>query len=407
MLAQEESNSKLIIGAKRGEGAAVPGGVAAKSANPPQGLLGAGAKPLPCLYSHNSTEGGENEGHNGAQKSHNEEHVGAGRFDREAANFRKYNIDDKSKKGMFALGLNVRAFCDQVGINRVGFLTLTFPDNVHDYKEAQRRWNSLNTHFMIPRFGGRTVVVKERQKRGAWHYHALIDCGGDIRTGFDWEAFEQASAWWYSRRHGGGLSEDPEFKEKWEGQYVRSATPLLRSLWSEIRHGVKAFGFGRTELLPIRSTGEAVGKYVGKYLIKNCGEYGDVKWDDKKVRRVMYGRGWERVANSQMAWFGKRMGVYQDDGSIEWIGKEGVEKIQGRLAVQDGKSAKWRKNVARLAGALSLEGFGDGTPEGMRDRLGPRWAYRVRDVVIGMGEEEEDRRIIIANATRLVMSWKR
>src|SRR5260370_23230730 len=46
----------------------------------------------------------------------------------------------------FALKLNVEAAVGRWGLERTGFLTLTFADHVLEPKEAQRRLNSLATH---------------------------------------------------------------------------------------------------------------------------------------------------------------------------------------------------------------------------------------------------------------------
>ena len=78
------------------------------------------------------------------------------------------------------------------GVENLGFLTLTFKENMRDKKEAQRRWNNLNR--TISRDQKFTVLVKvlEVQKRGAFHYHLLVKTNEDIREGFDWEAFKRA-----------------------------------------------------------------------------------------------------------------------------------------------------------------------------------------------------------------------
>ena len=54
------------------------------------------------------------------------------------------------------------------------------------------------------------------------------------------------------------------------GDY-RSASAYLRREWRFWRATAPKYGFGRTELLPIKKTAEGVAKYVGKYIAKHIG----------------------------------------------------------------------------------------------------------------------------------------
>ena len=90
------------------------------------------------------------------------------------------------RKQAYSLHENVEKFIKLFGLGCVGFLTLTFKDNVTDHKEAYRRFNSLRSNFLNKIFPD-YMLVKERQKRGAWHYHLLVGLNADIRTGFDFE----------------------------------------------------------------------------------------------------------------------------------------------------------------------------------------------------------------------------
>ena len=152
------------------------------------------------------------------------------------------------KKAAQTLYLNVERLVmhEAKSINHVGFLTLTFPDNVTDNKEAYRRFRSFNTNYLSknPIFKA-WVHVKERQKRGAWHYHLIVALTDDIRTGIN---FDELNRGIYS-----------------------SAGPFLRSLWNALREKLPDYGFGRSELLPVRSNGAAMARYVGKYISKHMG----------------------------------------------------------------------------------------------------------------------------------------
>lgn len=203
------------------------------------------ADSLPCLYSSNGTE-----------------------------NDKKWSLNHLSgyhKRQAECIHHNVRYFCEKVGLSNVGFLTLTFSDNVFDQKEAFRRFKSLNAHYLSKRFGD-WILVKERQKRGAWHYHILIDCLGDIRDGINFN-----------------------------GLHVRdysSANGHLRSLWGSLRVAMPKYGFGRSELLPLRSNSEAIGRYVGKYISKHVG----VREEQDKGVRLFSTSGGFKAANTRFAW---------------------------------------------------------------------------------------------------------
>jgi len=213
----------------------------------------------------------------------------------------------------------VAAFCEVHGLDRVGFLTLTFADHVLDPKEAQRRLNSLTTHVLRPRYGN-VIRVLERQKSGRIHYHLLVAVGRDIRTGVDFHAIGQ-------------------------GDY-RSAGAALRDEWAFWRRTAKRYGFGRTELLPVMSTSAAIGRYVGKYISKHL-EARERR--DRRVRLVSYSGG--RTASTRFAWAG-------------------------------GHASEWRAKLKAFVHMLHDSGaIAAPTMQAMRFAFGPRWAYKWRDSI--------------------------
>jgi hypothetical protein len=244
-----------------------------------------------------------------------------------------------AKRTAFALQTNVEAMCREHGIERVGFLTLTFADHVTDPKEAQRRMNSLTTNVLRPRYG-RCIRVIERQKSGRIHYHLLVAVRADIRTGCDFDAFSRKD--------------------------YRSAPPALRSEWAFWRATAKEYGFGRTELLPVRSTSEAIGCYVGKYIGKHIHKR---ELRDRRIRLVSYTGG--KAASTRFAW------------------------------VSPG-ATQWRKKLAAFvtmlhdAGAITRP-----TAEAMAARFGPRWAHYWRDQIMTFplpGESDVGPRRIVKGA---------
>jgi hypothetical protein len=225
----------------------------------------------------------------------------------------------------FALALNVEEGVGRWGLDNTGFLTLTFAEHIVEPKEAQRRMNSLTTHVLRPRYGG-AIRVFERQKSGRIHYHLLVNVGKDIRTGVDFQAIAD--------------------------QDYRTAGPALRAEWAFWRRTAKLYGFGRTELLPVLSSAQAVGKYVGKYIAKHLGAR---EQRDVGVRLVSYVG--PRVATVRFAWAGKR-------------------------------STDWRQALGSLVRDLAATGRIDSASfDGMRRAFGKSWAWKWRDIVASRAAE--------------------
>ena len=147
-----------------------------------------------------------------------------------------------NRKWLFAAQENMRGYVRRVGEDRIGVLTLTTADECRSLKEFQRRWNSLMTNS-VRRLWRSGVWVRERQMRtGNWHGHALVDVGFEIRPGFPFEEV--------ARRN------------------YRNVDDRVRDLWKQLREKAPRYGFGRTELLPIKSNSEWAIKYLTSYLGK-------------------------------------------------------------------------------------------------------------------------------------------
>lgn len=266
-----------------------------------------GAAALPCLNSHNSIDETENN---------------------------PPKLTGHAARRSFTVKENAARFIHAVGLDRVGFLTLTFPEPMLDHKQASRRWDSLNTNFLSSVFPCWQRVF-ERTKKGNVHYHLLVDCREDVRTGFDFDLYFTALQMRKMRlpyRH-------------IERQAFRSANVYLRSLWQELREKLPNYGFGRHELLPIRTNIEAAAKYVGKYVSKDMNHFDQ----DKGVRRISYSKGQVR-SSSNFAW--------HSEGSQEW-----------------------RRKVNVLAHFLGMEDMHD-----FKARFGPRWAYFLADTIMDIDQ---------------------
>lgn len=236
--------------------------------------------------------------------------------------FASNRLSSQTKKSAFALASNVRAMAEKYGLERLGFLTLTFADLVLDAREAQRRFNSLATNVLKHRYET-WLNVLERHGSGRVHFHLLVVLSQDIRTGFD---FSGIAAHDY-----------------------RSASPFLRSEWAFWRRTAKPYGFGRTELLPIRSNAEGIGRYVGKYLGKHMAQR---KEEDKGVRLVRYSNR-ARHCVTRFSW--------ANDGAKEW-----------------------RRKVQAFAWMMFEAQGITPTMQGLREALGPRWAYHWREFILNL-----------------------
>ena len=265
------------------------------------------ARGLPCLNSNNCTEGVGSEGQN-------PRHI-----------LRGYDL-----KKTYAVKCNAEKFIAETGLHRVGFLTLTFPDRLTDHKQASRRWHSLRTHF-FPIFG-HWQLVKERMVKGYLHFHILLDVKEDIRTGFDFELYQRSV----------DLRKQRQPYRHLERQAFRTANVQLRNLWATFRQVLPLYGFGRHELLPIRTTAEAAAKYVGKYVSKHL----DARLEeDKGVRTYSRSQGQTGVS-CRFAW--------HSPGGMEWRRKLGT--------------------FADRHGCLDLDD--------MKEKFGSRWAYHLCDIIM-------------------------
>lgn len=229
-------------------------------------------------------------------------------------------LTPSARRTALALQLNVAGMIERHGVERVGFLTLTFAEHITCPKRAQRRLHSLRTGVLKKRYG-EVITVMERQKSGRIHYHCLVALKDDIRTGVDFEAIERCD--------------------------YRTASPALRAEWAFWRKTARQYGFGRTELLPVRSTMEAMSRYLGKYIAKHINHRED---RDRGVKLVRYTG--PRVASTRFAW--------ASPGSTEW-----------------------RRKLAAFVHMLHDSGAISHPTEGaMYNKFGPRWVWKWRDSII-------------------------
>ena len=213
---------------------------------------------------------------------------------------------------------------------------MTFKENLTCRKEAQRRFNSLATHFFreIPDF--EYVAAVERQGRGAIHYHLVCAFPWDIREGFDFESLSKANlatkaGQFDQRRH-------LEVSSNWF-----NAPTSLRSWWSNLASAARTFGFGRCETYPIASNAQACARYVGAYVGK---EFAMREPRDKGLRTVRYALN-NRVAHCNFSWIA-------------------------------GPAHTWRIGCSYLSAFLGVDDF--------TAHLGKRWSWAWRKQISLLGE---------------------
>lgn len=238
-----------------------------------------------------------------------------------------FRLEGTYLKTKRAIEINVERMIREDGLETVLFGTFTVGDwdedlgflQTWDHAEGSRRFNSLATNLLSTVFK-RWVVVTERHKSGAIHFHLIgsLASGANVRGGFDHEAVKRKD--------------------------YRSVKPKLRAIWRLMRQRLPAYGFGRCELKPIRKTGEAVACYVAKYVEKNL--FNRLP-DDRRKKLVRYG-GFNR-SHCRAA-------------DIAW---------------RSDAAAKWRRNAAEIAC------IGGITHADVAHYVGPKWAWYFSAIMAG------------------------
>jgi hypothetical protein len=256
-----------------------------------------------------------------------------------------FKLTGSQRKTVQALRQNAAWMIEEVGLECVVFSTLTIGERdqwgdwlkVHEASEAGRRLNNLARHVLKAIFE-RYIVVSERHKDGGIHYHLLGVLRGrpDVRTGYD-------------------------FRAAADGDYS-SASEALRGVWSALRDdGVKALGFGRCETEPIISCGQAVAKYVSKYIEKN-------------------------ICNRMVADKGKKLVRYHGFASASEIIVR-PDGTRGHLRPIDfgwstPAACQWRRQAMAIASTRGL------SRDTIAANVGSRWAYRLTKIMHETGLDD-------------------
>ncbi|WP_187001580.1 rolling circle replication-associated protein [Neisseria musculi] len=260
------------------------------------------------------------------------------RFESEAAKeSAKLNVFSTShKKSATALELNVHQFIQTFGLNHVGFLTLTFADDVQDVKEAGRRFHSLRTNFLSKHFK-HCICVYGRTKKGRIHFHLIVNTREDIRRGLNFAA----------------------------ARGYQSANPALRRLWKRIRENVGRYGFGRAELLPVKTNSKGLSHYVAKYIAKHI----DSRFPEDKgyrlIRTTIDKKSLWKIATSNFS--------FRSAGSARWR-----RKLQNRGVAVGPYLKRYAVEVRGLV-------IPDITEENynivLSETISPKWAFLNRGII--------------------------
>lgn len=257
------------------------------------------------------------------------------------------------------LHANLDGLIKRVGIERVGFVTLTFPDNVTDRIEAERRFNSLSTHVLRQQHL-EFVVVPERQSSGRLHFHLAAAFPWDIRSGFNFDALQNAAT--VKREHYRNKRWDSgkfcEFKLQ-ERIYFESANERLREWWHYFRQVSRRYGFGRCETLPVISNAAAIARYVGAY-VTTASDARTIA--DKGSRTVRYS-----FARVPVECDGITRKISQRTASVKfsWLG---------------GTGGKWRRGLQLLGTVFELD------LDGLAGLFGTKFQYEMRRVIFILGD---------------------
>ena len=227
------------------------------------------------------------------------------------------------KKQAEALTQNILWMSETFGRERVAMHTPTLGDlvvggrfrNLRDRIEAQRRFHSLMTHEISKRYVC-GVNVTERHKNGGIHFHLVVVCKENIYGQIDFAACFPPK--------------DCLGKPLYKPVYL-TANKAIHREWAYWLRTAKLYGFGRHQLQPLRTNGEALGRYLGAYLHKD--------WDsrlpeDKGARCVRYFGHWSKEPRreaerakttpheSRFGWMTARARAWREIGQASGHGPE-------------------------------------------------------------------------------------
>lgn len=300
-----------------------------------QGKASVASRSLPCLNRNNSIEPKTAPAKWGSQADN-----------AETAQVRLNEFTTAHRKSAYVLQLNVKSFIDRHGIERVGFLTLTFADDVKCPKEAQRRFNSLRSNFLKHHYP-QYIRVVERTKTGRIHYHLLVACKENIRRGLN---FRQIAA-----------------------RNYKSANAAIRGHWARLREAMGKYGFGRSELMPVKTNSKGLANYIAKYIGKHINA------------RISADKGVRLCQTSQDKGFRWKIATsgfqFLSEGSKQWRQKlaKWVQEWDSYFFYKTLRESKARGEPQNYISITE-----DNFLERLKEELGSKWAYKNREEILSI-----------------------
>ncbi|NBV24901.1 MAG: hypothetical protein EBS05_23650 [Proteobacteria bacterium] len=148
-------------------------------------------------------------------------------------------------------------------------------------------------------------------------------------------------------------SKDGRGKPQYAPDYSTANAPLKRE-WSYWRRTAKRYGFGRHQLQPMRSNGEALGRYLGAYLRK---DWEHRLLEDKGARCVRYFGHWSKTERLKKQ-------------------HKAAPPFNSRFGWLTPQARAWREKLQQVVLVLNYKGAGI-TEENIKTVIGHRWAWRM------------------------------
>ncbi len=205
-------------------------------------------------------------------------------------------------RSVFRAEESIRLYIQKYGENNCALLTVTTPSECLEATAFQAKWHSFHSNVLRKKF--RTGMwTRERQERtGNWHAHAVVNLGWDVRTAFP---FAEVAA-----------------------RIYKNVDPRLRELWKELRESAASYGFGRTELIPLKHSGRACASYLTKYLAK---AFNSEKSVGEEKCRLFSPWGGERFVYGGFVFLASRITQKRKQWLAETLGLECPEQLKVML----------------------------------------------------------------------------
>jgi hypothetical protein len=179
--------------------------------------------------------------------------------------------------------------------------------------------------------------------------HVVVATKADIRTGTNIEVLSSYKLPYHQRR----------------GKHLRNEA--LAAEWQALREVARKYRFGRVELLPVKKSADAVGRYLGDYLVKT-------------YQQIPSGR------RCRLVRFSRRIN----------------QAISNKFTIHGLGPMIYRTRLKIAARMLNLQDFGD-----FAEYFGPRWNYYLKGAInwIPMPFYFQKGEFASGHATRVLMAY--